>query len=168
MVGVMALALTPVPLDLNLPPDAPFTDITQLDGIPMQANGQVFDGGARRGQATLDSYRYVADVGEQIIILETLWQGDERFERPYQFDVVAYGENSIDGQIITDSQRWYAQHGNYLPTCWREGDVIRDIHVLNMPTISEPVIWDLELRLFDPHLGEFLPDVTRIEGIRYP
>lgn len=155
-------------LHLNPPPFAPFTDIIQLDEIAMQSSEIVFDGRDQRGEAILESYRYVADVGEQAITLETRWRGVERFERPYQFQVIAYAENSIDGEIVTEPQRWYAQHGNYLPTCWRDGDVIRDIHVLHMPTIAEPVVWELELQLFDESTDALLPDVARIEGINYP
>lgn len=168
LVGAMALALAPVPLDLNPPPAMPFEDIAQLDGIDMIPSGQTFDGGERRGEAVLEAYRYVADVGSQVIILETLWRGIERFERPYWFEVTATAENSIDGEIVTEPQRWHAQHGHYLPTCWRDEDMIRDIQTLHMPTISEPVVWDLTLGWFDVRTGESLGDRAMIEGINYP
>jgi hypothetical protein len=160
-VGTMILHLNPMVFE-------PFADIAQLDDVAMQPAEQKFEAQGRRGEAVLESYRYVADVGEQVITLETLWRGVERFENPYQFQVIATAENSIDGEIITEPQRWYAQHSNYLPTCWRDGDRVRDIHTLHLPTVAEPVVWELELRLFNQHTGEILDDVMRIEGINYP
>jgi hypothetical protein len=157
---VMATVLSVVPLDLNPPPDEPRTDIARLDDrelIPVETTLTSAD---FRGEVRLESYRFVADVARQAITLETVWQGMARTERPYLLEVVARAENEIDGAIVVPAQRWPAQAGNYLPTCWRAGDVVADVRVLDLPVISAPVRWTLDLRLVDPRTG----DVMQITG----
>ncbi len=169
LLGVMASVLAVVPQDLNPPPVAPRADVARLDGLPLNESGVVFHAGEGfYGGATLSHYRYVADVGQQTIVLETVWTGQHRFERPLAFEVVATAFNDVDGHIITPPQRWYAQNGNYPPTCWRPDDVIVDTHILTMPVISAPVVWDLSLRLVDERTGEALPPSALVAGIRYP
>jgi hypothetical protein len=106
----------------------------------------------------------VADLGERVITLETIWRGLEPVERPYHFEVVAYAENEVDGQIVTEPFRWRAQNGNYLPTCWRPGDEIRDVVLIPLPVVGAPVVWELELRAIDERSGDrmrvTLPDGT--------
>jgi hypothetical protein len=165
--GVMACVLAVVPQDLNPSPHEPRQDMARLDDLPLSPLGTAFQA-AGRGRAVLSDYRLIADVGLQTITLETVWLGDVRFERPFAFEVVATAFNDIDGNIITPPQRWYAQNSHYPPTCWDSGDVIVDTHILDLPVISAPVVWDLTLRLVDVRTGEIVAQSAQIEGIRYP
>lgn len=165
---VMAAVLPVVPLDLNPQPEGPRQDIGGLgDGLAFIASGAQFTGETHVGAFRLDQYRFIADPGAQAITFEFLWMGESQPERPYQFEMVAHAENSIDGQITSEPFRWYAQGGNYLPTCWRAGEVIRDTVVLPLPPVSEPVVWDVTLRAVDERTGDFAGE-TVLGPVRYP
>jgi hypothetical protein len=164
---VMAAVLPVVPLDLNPRPEGPRTDVPSFDDLALTASGAVFDGDPYAGRFTLTDYRFVANVAEQIITLETHWQGDARTERPYRFEVVARAENELDGQIVTEPYAWYPQNGNYLTTCWAEGDAVRDVVNVPLPRVSMPVVWTLTLRAVDERTGH-VAGVAEIGPIRYP
>ena len=165
---VMASVLAVVPLDLNLPPDAPRTDQQTLDSIEISSINAQFISADYRGTFTLTGYRLIADVGAQSITLETIWAGDERTERPYELEVIARvtgWENEIDSQTMTDPIRWIPQNGNYPPTCWQSGDVIHDMQIIPLPVVAAPVTWTLELRAIDARSGDVAWIITS-EGER--
>lgn len=169
MLLVMAAVLAVVPQDLNDIPPGPRGDVPPLEIGPPNEVGVTFTSEAYPGAVTLTSYRFVADVGAQVITLETLWQGVERSERPYEIEVTARAENEIDGEIVA-VQRWQPQNGNYLTTCWRPGDAVRDVTMIELPTISAPVVWRLSVRWVDPRTGDVLapPDEVILGPVRYP
>lgn len=164
---VMALALSVVPLDLNRPPSAPSQDVPRLDWLEPRPVGAVFTGEDYIGRFALESHRFVADLAQQSITLETIWQGDQRTERPYQFEVIARAENEQDGEIISEPHRWYPQNSGYLTTCWREDDTIHDVTVIPLPPVSMPVVWTLELRVRDPRTGDFA-GIVILDPVSYP
>lgn len=165
---VMAAVLPVVPLDLNPQPTGPRQDIGGLgDGLPFIDSDAPFTSTKYAGAFALDQYRFIADPGAQAITFEFLWSGNTPTERPYQFEMVAHAENPTDGQITSEPFRWHAQGGNYLPTCWRDGDVIRDTVVLPLPPVSEPVVWDVTLRAVDERTGD-LAGETILGPVRYP
>jgi methylthioxylose transferase len=153
---VMAAVLPVVPLDLNPPPAGPRSDLARLDVVEPIPLDATFQSETYAGTFSLTSYRFIADLGQQVITLETIWQGREQVERPYQFVVVAQAENDIDGQIITEPQSWYAQNGYYLPTCWRKGETVHNLVMIHLPPVSMPVTWTLELRAVDPRTGDVM------------
>ncbi len=153
---VMATVLPVVPLDLNPQPEAPLTGFFTFEDMEPQPINAIFTSDRFAGSFTLAAQRFVADLSARAITLETIWRGGEQAERPYLFEVVAYAQNEVDGEIVTEPFRWPAQFGNYLPTCWRTEDQIHDIIVLDMPTISAPVIWTLELRAVDERTGDVM------------
>lgn len=174
---VMAGVLAVVPQDLDSPPREPRGDVARLDGFDLHPTSARFEADGERGHATLEAHRFVADVGEQVITLETVWRGGQRTAQLYWIEISAYAENEIDGEIIVPPQRWTAQNGHYPPTCWRDGQTIIDTQALHMPTISAPVVWTLELRLVNPATGAVmavtLPDGTtadhvRLQPVNYP
>lgn len=168
MFFVMALALPVVPLDVNRPPDEPRQDVPTLEDIEPMPADVTFSSTDYLGNVRLESYRHVADVAAQTITLETRWRGVERTERPYRFEVVARAENESDGEIVTAAERWPAQNGNYPPTCWRPGDVVRDVHIIDLPVVSAPVAWTLSLRLVDPRTGAAMTPTATLGPIPYP
>lgn len=162
---------------LDDPPDAPREDIGTLDGFEVITGLATFDGGDYGGAFALDGYRVVPDPAAQAMTFELFWRGVQPTERPYEFEMIARAENPTDGEIVSEPHRWYAQNGAYLPTCWREGDSIRDIVVLRLPPVSEPVIWDVTIRAVDDRLDAqmaiTLSDGTRsdalaLDPVRYP
>lgn len=174
---VMAAVLPVIPQDLNDTPTMPRADVPPLEVSPPNEVNAAFQGDAYPGALSLQSYRFVADVAAQTITLETVWNGQQRPERPYEIESVARAENDIDGEIITDPQRWPPQNGNYRTTCWRDGDLVRDVTLIELPTISAPVVWTLSLRMVDPRTGDVmrvtLPDGTtgttvELGPVRYP
>jgi len=126
-----------------------------MESIPV---GAAFKSDNYQGDFQLEGYRFVADPAEQAITLETIWRGNTQVERPYMFEFIAYAKNEIDGEIISEPFRWYAQNGAYLPTCWQNGDEIHDTQIIPLPAVSMPVIWTIELRLVDERTG----DVARV------
>ncbi|MEQ8676738.1 MAG: hypothetical protein RLP44_06385 [Aggregatilineales bacterium] len=166
-VFVMATVLNTVPLDLNPRVTAPRTDMPImdfLDPIPMNAT---FSSADFAGDFTLEAHRFVADLSNQAITLETIWRGGSQVERPYQFEIIARAENDIDGEIMTEPFRWYPQNGNYLTTCWQNGDVIHDVVVIPLPPVSAPVVWTLELSAVDARTGDVAGTAT-LAPINYP
>jgi hypothetical protein len=168
---VMAAVLPVVPLDLNPMPQAPREDLAtlgDLEWLPQEASFSSVD---YAGEFQLDAARAVADIAAQVITLETRWSGQARTERPYQFEIIARAENAIDGAIVTEPHRWLPQNGNYLTTCWRAGDVIRDVTTIPLPVVSAPVIWTLELRAIDERTGDVLrvtlPDGTTTDALPF-
>ncbi|TVR24321.1 MAG: hypothetical protein EA396_01535 [Anaerolineaceae bacterium] len=170
LLAVMAGVLAVVPQDLDSPPRQPRGDVARLDDFTLHPTSARFDASGERGHATLEAHRFVADVGAQVITLETVWRGGERTAQPYWIEVSARAENDIDGEIIVPPQRWTPQNGNYLPTCWRDGQTIIDTQAVHLPTISAPVVWTLELRLVNPATGAVmavtLPDGTTADHVR--
>lgn len=165
---VMAAVLPVVPLDLNPQPTGPRQDIGGLgDGLSFIDADAPFTSADYAGAFALDQYRFIADPGAQAITFEFLWAGKSPTERPYQFEMVAHAENPTDGQITSEPFRWYAQAGNYLPTCWRDGEFIRDTVVLPLPPVSEPVVWDVTLRAVDERTGDSAGE-TVLGPVRYP
>ncbi|MCU0497788.1 MAG: hypothetical protein MUF87_10585 [Anaerolineae bacterium] len=171
MVAVMATVLSVVPLDLNPQPTGPRADIGTL-GDSLAFRPATLTLASERGAIRLDQYRFIADPSAQAITFEFHWSGIRPTERPYQFELIARAENSIDGEIIADPFRWYAQAGGYLPTCWREGDQIRDVIVLPLPPVSMPVVWEVTLRAIDERTGAILRvgenDQILLDPIAYP
>ena len=162
---VMASVLPVVPLDLNQPPQVPRTDVATLDSEALIPVEVVFDSTAYAGDFALDSHRFIADLGAQVITLETVWRGGAPVERPYRFEVVARAENAIDGEIVTEPHIWYAQNSNYLPTCWRAGDVIQDVTQIPLPAVSAPVVWRLDLRAVDERTGDVMQVTLRDDTV---
>lgn len=167
MVLVMASVLPVVPLDLNPMPIAPRQDLPSFDFLELVPITTTFSSDAYNGEFSLESHRFIADLAEQTITVELQWRGQARTERPYHFQMIAYAENSIDGQIESEPLLWYPQNGNYLTTCWREGDLIRDIVILPLPLISEPVIWRVEISAIDERTGDIAGTAT-LAPVNYP
>lgn len=174
---IMASVLAVVPLDLNPMPTAPRTDfytMTGMDWLPVNAQ---FTSDVYRGDFMLVGHRFIADPTQKNITLETQWQGGAQIERPYLFEIIAYAENEVDGEIITAPFRWYAQFENYLPTCWKSGETVLDINIIPLPEVSAPVIWRLELRAIDERTGDVMritledgteSDRVVLAPVRYP
>nr|MCU0482347.1 hypothetical protein [Anaerolineae bacterium] len=174
---IMASVLAVVPLDLNPMPTAPRTDfytMTGMDWLPINAQ---FSSESYRGDFMLVGYRFIADPSQKNITLETQWQGGAQVERPYQFEIIAYAENEVDGEIITTPFRWYAQFENYLPTCWKNGETVLDINVIPLPEVNAAVVWRLELRAIDVRTGDVMrvllddgtvSDRVELSPVRYP
>jgi hypothetical protein len=174
---VMAAVLPVIPLDLNPQPGAPRTDVATLDMLDPLPVDATFTSENYAGAFRLEAQRFVADIGAQVITLETIWQGVGQVERPYSFEVIARAENDIDGEIVTAPFRWYAQNGNYLPTCWRPDDRVHDVVLIPLPVVSAPVVWSLELRAIDERTGDALrvtlddgtiSDYARLGPVNYP
>lgn len=166
-VVVMASFIPVIPLDLNPPPTEPRQDVPSYDHLELLPLKVTF--APEVGEFKLDSYRYIADPAAQTISLEFRWAGVERTARPYQFRAIAKAENDIDGQIVAEPYLWYPQNGNYLTTCWQEGDAIRDVILLPVPPVSKPVRWTIEIQAVDARTGEILPARPVILGpINYP
>jgi hypothetical protein len=166
---VMASLLLVIPQDLNDPPTAPRQDVPSYDHLAMIPVEGDFRSQNYIGEFTLAGYRFIADPANQVITLEFDWRGQAPTERPYQFEAIARAENPTDGQIISDPWRWYPQSGNYLTTCWQANDHIRDVIILPLPPVSEPVRWTVELRAIDTRTTDSLPSEPLLLGpINYP
>lgn len=146
-VAVMGTVLPVVRFDMTLPVEGPRNDVPTLDHLELLPVDASFSSDEFAGAFALVGYRYISDPANQTIIAETVWRGDVPTERPYQFEVVASAYNEIDGDIVTEPQRWYPQGGNYLTTCWQDGDVIYDVILIDLPPVSMPVQWILSVRL---------------------
>jgi hypothetical protein len=117
----------------------------------------------------LRDYRYIPDVGAQVINLETHWLGDQPTERPYLLRVVATANNEIDGDIVTQPFDWYPQREFYLTNCWQEGDLVRDVVTIPLPTVAAPVQWTLHLQAYDLRTGDLIPaEPVELGPINYP
>jgi hypothetical protein len=174
---IMAAVLSVVPLDLNPTPTAPRTDFYTMTGMEWLPVNAQFTSDAYLGDFTLIGHRFIPDPSQQNITIEIQWQGGAQVERPYQFEIIATAENEVDGQIASAPFKWYAQFENYLPTCWKNGEIVLDINVIPLPEVSAPVIWRLELRAIDERTGDVmrvnLADGTQsdrvvLAPVRYP
>lgn len=164
---VMGAVLVVVPLDLNPQVTAPRTDIPAFDSLEWRTVHTDFSSAQYAGRFRLERYRFIADPAQQAITVELQWAGDERTERPYQFQIIAYAENEIDGAIESMPYTWYPQNGNYLTPCWRNGDIIREVIIVPLPPVSMPVVWRLELRAIDERTKDFA-GVASLGPINYP
>lgn len=169
-VVVLASFLVVVPLDLEEPPEEPRQDVPFLDLGELRPADVGFDSDRFRGAFTLDSYRYIPNPAEQVIAYEFRWRGEERTERPYQFRLIATTDTDEDGEPLTITSEpyvWYPQSGNYLTTCWQDGDEIRDVIVMPLPPVPKPVVWTVTLETFDERTQESL-GIVELEPVRYP
>lgn len=153
---IMASVLSVVPLDLNPTPTAPRTDFYTMKGINWSPINAQFSSETYRGNFTLVGHRFIPDPSQNNITIEFEWRGGEQIERPYQFEIIAYAENDVDGEIVSEPFRWYAQFENYLPTCWKNGETVLDINVIPLPEVTENVVWRLELRAIDDRTGDVM------------
>lgn len=155
-VGVLALALPVVPLDLNPQPTAPRNDFPRMVDVTPRPAGYTFRSAVYAGEFTLEWYRFIADPAQRALSLEIEWRGGQPVERPYVFEVVAHADDPNLGPVSSEATRWRAQFGHYLPTCWRPGEVVPDLIVIDLPGVSAPVQWTLELIAIDPRTGDRL------------
>jgi hypothetical protein len=174
---VMAAVLYTIPAMLNPPPTQPRGDLPPPLPSEAHVSNAAFADSTYSGSFQLAEYRFIADPAAQAITVEFYWNGGAPTERPYQFQLFAVGENSLDGEVISEPLNWYPQYGNYLTTCWQAGQQIRDIVVLNLPPVSEPLVWDLWLNVVDERTGSAmqirLADGSQVESlllgpVRYP
>jgi hypothetical protein len=76
----------------------------------------------------------------------------------------------------SEPYEWYPQGGNYLTTCWRQGDQIHDVIIIDVPPVSQPVVWNLTLRVVDLRTGDVAEvrdaagrtNTATLGGINYP
>lgn len=155
VVLAMAAVLAVVPLDLNPMPQAPRTDIGSLGDVPWTDDGVTFTSDAYRGAFSLLRYRWVGDPSRQALTYEFEFVGSEPTERPYQFELVARADSEL-GEIVSEPFRWWSQGGEYLPACWRDGDIVRDTVVMPLPPVPHPVVWDVVLRAVDERTGDVM------------
>jgi hypothetical protein len=139
-----------MPLDMNTPPLGPDPNLPTLPRAWTMLDARYLSD----GQFALVGYRFVADPAAQALTIEFDWRAASPSARPYQFELVAYGENAADGAVVSAPFRWYAQNGNYPPTCWREGDAVRDLVTMPLPRVSQPLVWRVQLRLVDVRTGQ--------------
>lgn len=173
VVLAMAYALYVVPLDMNLPNTGARTDIGGLDGVafvPVEAD---FEGGEYAGRFGLRQMRHVADPAVQAITFEFEWVGNQPTERPYQIELIASAQDPELGLVQSQPLRWTPQSGYYPPTCWRDGEVVRDVIVLYVPVVSAPVVWEVLVRAVDERTGDVLrvaggADALTLPPVRYP
>jgi hypothetical protein len=171
IVLVMAAVLPVVPLDMDPVPSGPRSDIGSLGDVPWTADGTSFDSSVYAGQFTLDRYRWVGDPARQAITFEFEFGGMEPSERPYQFELVARADTDM-GEIVSEPFRWWSQGEEYPPSCWREGEIIRDTVVMPLPPVPHPVEWDVILRAVDERTGDVMltstGDAHQLVPIPYP
>ncbi len=153
-VAVMGAVLPVVAFDMNPRPDGPRTDVPYLDFAEFSPVNADFYSKQYDGRFQLVAYRFVADPTQQQLTIELQWLGDAPTERPYLFEFVAYATNDIDGEIVSEPFRWYPQNGNYLTTCWQSDEYIHDVVVMPLPPVSQPVVWDLFLQVYDERTGD--------------
>jgi hypothetical protein len=153
---VMASVLAVIPLDLNPQPVAPRDDVASLGDLAFIPANAMFTSSVYAGSFQLAEYRYIGDPSAQAITFEFDWDGINRPERPYQFELIAHAYNDLDGDIQAEPFYWYPQSGNYLTTCWHDPDHIRDVVILRLPAISKPVVWDVQLRAVDERTGDVM------------
>lgn len=167
----MAAVLPVVPLDMDPVPSGPRTDIGSLGDVPWTDDGAAFDSAAYKGQFTLDRYRWVGDPSRQAITFEFEFGGVQPSERPYQFELVARADTDM-GEIVSEPFRWWSQGEEYPPSCWREGETIRDTVVMPLPPVPHPVEWDVILRAVDERTGDVMltptGDAHQLVPIPYP
>ncbi len=166
----MAAVLPVVALDLNPPPLAPRDDIGGLgdeSALPFTESGARFSSTAYAGAFTLARYRHIADPSQQAITYELVWTGEQPTERPYHLELIAEADDPELGRVVSAPLVWMPQGGGYLTTCWRAGDVIRDVVVLAVPPVSAPVVWAVTLRAVDERTGDIVGQVA-LAPVKYP
>jgi hypothetical protein len=167
----MAAVLPVVPLDMDPVPSGPRTDIGSLGDVPWTDDGAAFDSAFYAGQFSLDRYRWVGDPARQAITFEFEFGGVEPSERPYQFELVARADTDM-GEIVSEPFRWWSQGEEYPPSCWREGETIRDTVVMPLPPVPHPVEWAVILRAVDERTGDVMltadGDAHQLVPIPYP
>jgi hypothetical protein len=159
MMAVMATVLPVVALDLNPQPEGPRTDIAWPGDERLNTVDAVFSSEEYEGRFQLSGYHVIGDPAIQKLTVELLWEGEVRTERPYYFELVARADDEIDGEpleYVSVPLRWYPQSGNYLTTCWRDGQQIRDVVVMEVPVVANPVQWVLSLRAVDERTGDVM------------
>ena len=174
-VAIMGAVLPVVAFDMNPLVESPRTDVLSLDHLEMRPLDFIFKSETYEGEFDLSGYRFIADPTNQRITVEFLWEGVKQVERPYQFEVVATAD---DNGVIRQSEpyRWYPQGGNYLTTCWQKGDQIHDVIIIDVPAVSQPVVWELTIHAIDLrtneialiYLGEENVGEATLGGINYP
>ncbi len=83
-------------------------------------------------------------AGESIE-LDLYWRADGAATRPYTVFNHLIDEN---GQLQAQQDNWPVS-GTWPPTCWREGDLIRDSYVLTLPVDAPPGTYQLWSGLYD-------------------
>lgn len=167
---VMAAVLPVVALDLNPTPLAPREDIGGLgdeSALPFNESGARFGGTDYAGAFTLARYRHIADPAQQAITYEFVWAGESPTERPYYFELIAEADDPELGRVVSEPLMWTPQGGGYLTTCWRAGDMIRDVVVLRVPPVSAPVVWSVTLRAVDERTGDIAGE-NALAAVKYP
>jgi len=174
VVLAMAAVLYVVPLDLDPMPDGPRQDIGGLGDVAWTDADEALWSTVRTvdpGAFTLEQYRWVGDPSRQALTYEFEFHGHTPAERPYQFELVATAQTD-EGTIVSDPFRWWAQGASYPPTCWRNGEVIRDTVVMPLPPVPHPVVWTVTLRAVDERTGRVLPvvgqDALTLAPVSYP
>lgn len=174
-VAVMGAVLPVVTFDMNPLVEYPRTDIATLDHLEMRPLTFEFSSNTYEGEFKLSGYRFIADPTNQHITVEFLWEGERQVERPYQFEVIATADdNSVIRQ--SDPYYWYPQGGNYMTTCWQNNDQVHDVIVIDVPPVSQPVIWELSVQAIDLRTGDIavakqngvVVDAVTLGGINYP
>ena len=167
----MAAVLPVVPLDMDPVPSGPRTDIGGLGDVPWTDDSAAFDSAAYAGEFTLNRYRWVGDPSRQAITFEFEFGGVQPSERPYQLELVARADTDM-GEIVSEPFRWWAQGEEYPPSCWRDGETIRDTVVMPLPPVPHPVEWDVILRAVDERTGDVMltpdGDAHQLVPIPYP
>lgn len=171
---VIASVIAPMETFMIAPPDQPREDMPRFDHLELIPVNATFED--ETGHFQLEGYRFIADPSQQAISWELWWRGDVPTARPYQFELVAYGENEVDGQVISEPYRWYPQRGNYLTTCWQSGDLVRDVFVMPLPAILQPLVWTARLQAADERTGTMprilindeTVEAVELGPVRYP
>lgn len=171
MLLVMAAVLPVVPLDMDPIPSGPRTDIGSLGDVPWTEDGAAFGRPDDAGRFVLSRYRWVGDPARQAITFEFEFGGGVPTGRPYQFELVARADTDM-GEIVSEPFRWWPQGGEYPPTCWRDGEIIRDTVVMPLPAVPHPVAWAVILRAVDERSGAVMDtsegNAHQLVSIPYP
>lgn len=174
VVLAMAAVLYVVPLDLDPMPTGPRQDIGGLGDVTWTEADELIwftVSTVDPGAFALERYRWVGDPSRQALTYEFEFRGLTPSERPYRFELVATAQTD-EGTIVSDPFRWWAQGESYPPTCWRDGEIIRDTVVMPLPPVPHPVVWLVTLRAVDERTGRVLPVVGKealtLAPVRYP
>lgn len=172
VLAAMASVLYVVPLDMNPPALVPRSDIGGLTDVPWNTMDVDYHSADYAGEVRLAAVRHVSDPAQQAITFEFLWQGGIPTERPYHFELVARAQDPEVGEVVAQLPAWTAQGGQYPPTCWRAGQTVNDVVVLNVPAVSAPVVWSVALRVVDERTGDVLRhaggDTLILPPVQYP
>lgn len=167
----MASVLAVVPLDLNPMTSGPRSDIGSVSDGPWTEDGTAFLNAEYVGEFSLMRYRWVGDPSRQALSFEFEFRGAVPTERPYQFELVARADTDA-GEIFSEPFRWWSQGAEYPPTCWRNGEIIRDTVVMPLPPVPHPVIWEVILRAVDERTGSVMlaagANALQLAPVSYP